>query len=93
MFRLVLRMYSKDIAAGGCDWLVRSGPGCKLRVNLSRLEKAHPALFHVKYVSHSDHESLVGRVAECEDRLREHNKRINAAGARLTALQKPDAHT
>lgn len=93
MFRLVLRMYADDVASGGCDWLVRGGPGCKLRVNLSRLEKAHPALFHVKYVSRADHESLVDRVSECEDALREHNKRINAVGARVTALQKPAAHT
>lgn len=92
MFRLLLRLHAQDVEQHGqCDWLIRTKAGAKLRVNVSRLEKAHPALFRTRYVSREEIEDLEDRVLTLEKKVErstaDQNKRLNAVAASVRVLK------
>lgn len=93
MFRLLLRLHKRDLdERGGCDWLVRTAPRSKLRVNVSRLEAAHPALFRTRFVTRDElsegQQSLEDRVQEIEGGQRRLEKRVEAIAVSIQGLSK-----
>jgi hypothetical protein len=88
MLRLILRLHAEDVRLGEpTDWLVRPMLTSKLRVNMSRLEVAHPALFRKRYVDREEYDEILARIDGCETQDKELNKRIGAVGARVRALE------
>lgn len=67
MHRTLMALARADVAEHGrCDWLHDCGRGRKKWINLSRLARAHPVLFHARFVSRDEFEGVVERVAELE---------------------------
>lgn len=93
MFRLLLRLHKRDLDEGrDCDWLVRSAPRSKLRVNVARLESAHPALFATRFITRDElatqQQALEESVRELDGRQNRLEKRIDAIAVSLQSLSK-----
>lgn len=83
LHRDLLALWTRDVAEGGGDWLVRLGRRRKLWVNLSRLEAAHPVLFQSRTAAKDDLDAAIGRIERLERNERDLKQRVNAMGARL----------
>jgi hypothetical protein len=88
MLRLLGRMAEQDRATpAGCDWLLQEGPRRKMRVNLSRLEAAHPALFKRRYVSRDEYDQVLERLGDIENQLHDGNTKTNALSASIRVVK------
>ena len=87
MTRLLLALHARDREADlKPDWLLVVGPR-KFKINMARLQRMHPALFTVRYVTADEHDDLVGRVDELETShaafKSETRIRVNAVAAKV----------
>lgn len=81
LHRRLMALEAVDAAARRkITWLFRPNPR-RTFVNLSRLEQAHPALFHARFVSVEDLEVINDRTARLEARDAETRVRTNAIAA------------
>jgi len=82
MHRTLMALARADVAEHGrCDWLHDSGHGRKKWINLSRLKRAHPVLFHARFVAREEFEGVVERVSELEAGQTDLRKRTQAIAA------------
>jgi hypothetical protein len=81
----IARLLAEDRAAGlPTDWYEQGrGRGSKARVNLTKLERRHPALFHADPVKRAEFEELFERVEIIEKVQRDEKQKTNAVIARL----------
>lgn len=87
--RRLRRLRERDIADGHeVDWFIPGeGPRSADTYNLTRLERAHPALFRKAFVSVDDYEQLLERMDSYEAMLKDEKQRINAAFAQIRELR------
>jgi len=82
MHRTLMALARADVAEHGrCDWLLDYGRKRKKWLNLSRLARAHPVLFHTRFVSRDEFEGVVERVAELEVGQADLRRRAQAIAA------------
>ena len=85
-YRTFFRVLTSLHRSHGGEWLLRLGRR-KYLVNLSGLRAAHPALFEARFVSREEMDAMGERLGYLEHREHEQNRKINAQGARLRALE------
>lgn len=85
-------LYAVDVKQGNpTDWFVYRGRGKKIRINVSRLEAAHPERIKARVPTRDEYEELAERVTGLEVDLAEHKadirKKLNAQGAAIRDIR------